>query len=258
MLLGERMPQERNLPGERNFKFQNLKHNNGNRDTETPWITIGRDARGKRLFIPDKGIARLHFTERETRTTSSSSVDMVRRGLKEQFVRRPPNSPEEQRPSIATIFVLYLPEMASTRDIWDFFGYNSHIKDIILPKKRDINGNRFSFIQTYDFSFAIFLTNLCNGTKFMRNKLLLKVNHLQRRSIVPGSKNVNPRNESTHSTQVRYPHPPPPQKNKHSPENLVQQPSHRTISLDLPIDVAQEINRSLIGITIHDQWADIL
>lgn len=92
----------------------------------------------------------------------------------------------------------------------------------------------------------------------MRNKLLLKVNHLQRRSIVPGSKNVNPRNESTHSTQVRYPHPPPPQKNKHIPENLVQQSSHRTISLDLPIDVAQEINRSLIGITIHDQCADIL
>lgn len=47
----------------------------------------------------------------------------------------------------STVFVLNLPKEGTTKEIWHHFGRNYNIKDIILPKKRDINGNRVSFIQ---------------------------------------------------------------------------------------------------------------
>lgn len=47
---------------------------------------------------------------------------------------------------------------------------------------------------------------------------------------------------------------------KHSicPENLVKQPTHRTIILDTPNEVEQEFKISVIGITKDEQRADVL
>lgn len=37
---------------------------------------------------------------------------------------------------------------ATTRDLWDFFKLGGDIKDIILPKKRDILNKRYGFVKT--------------------------------------------------------------------------------------------------------------
>lgn len=46
--------------------------------------------------------------------------------------------------------------------------------------------------------------------------------------------------------------------NKPPSEELVTQPSHRTISIDIPEETIKEISVSVIGITKEDNWADIL
>lgn len=120
------------------------------------------------------------------------------------------------------------------------------MKDIILPKKRDVNGKRYGFIITYDLPFAIHLTQTCNGEYLMRNKLLLKLNTTER--------------SMSQDRQLPYP-PPPVQKpnpSMKSTEELVKQPSHRTIMINLEASSAQVMERSIIGITQEDQWADIL
>lgn len=46
------------------------------------------------------------------------------------------------------IFISNIPQSTSTRDLWDFFKMGGVIKDIILPKKRDIRNKRYGFVKT--------------------------------------------------------------------------------------------------------------
>lgn len=45
-----------------------------------------------------------------------------------------------------TLFVHNLPQQILAKEVWNFFGKYKTIKDIILPRRRDRNGNRVGFL----------------------------------------------------------------------------------------------------------------
>lgn len=101
-----------------NFKFQKFSNSYTNSDNEeSDWIKVGKNARGKRIYTKE-GNTNLDHHQNEymmnfnSNHGSSTYADVVR-GKTKTPGNRYTNSP--------TIFVLNLPLMATSRDIWDFF-----------------------------------------------------------------------------------------------------------------------------------------
>lgn len=236
----EREREEREESGGRKVRLQNSNFAGG----EDPhWYTVTRNNRGKRKYISDQELP-----------SPSRSYAEVTRGVNKLHntkttQRYHSEQPYHQISYPPTVFILNIPSGASTKVIWNFLGNKDLIKDIILPRKRDINGIRHGFIHTYDIHFARYLVAHFNGSQLMNNKLILKFNH--------------PRTPSQfHKVPTTLP--PPPslrdtnQPTKMSPQNMVVQPTHGTVKLDLNPNTALELNRSIIGLTNEDNWADAL
>lgn len=159
--------------------------------------------------------------------------------------------------SESSIFILNIRDSANSRDIWSFFQRQHAVKDIILPRKRDINGKRFGFIHTYDHHTAISIVKHFNGSSLMNNKLLVKINTKVRKSRASVS-------SSMPQQMVNFPPPPPLRRTDKdvrsisTPQVVIDQPLHRTLTLEPEEHSQQQLDRSLIRVTAEDQWGDIL
>lgn len=148
-------------------------------------------------------------------------------------------------PKIATLFLFNLPPQARAREVWDFFrGYNIH--DIILLKRRYVRDNRYGFIQMKDKVEAGDLVKNLNGNEFLGKRLLIRLNLSVRenRHYSNNSRNDPQRQGSTYQ--------------KNGEDHIETQPAFRTINLEVDDKIAQELQRSVIGKTHENEWADIL
>lgn len=208
------------------------------RNQDSNWFTVTRNARGKRTTIPEDG----------------NGPTVQRKSYLEVAKGRNMSEPNlDSRP--ISIFVHNLPASAMAKDVWNFFGYKRHIKDIFLPKKRDVNGTRYGFIHTNDLTFASHLVIEFSGIYFMENKLTLKINTYHPRSKLPQNANLVRAGNHDNVHHAKFSDN---KKNYESTEKLVKQPTHRTVKLFETDETSEELLVSIIGITKEDQWADVL
>lgn len=64
----------------------------------------------------------------------------------EGIIASPGNSFKPKLPVSNTIFFFGFPDNMLAKDIWHFFKKGGRIKDLILPKRRDKNNNRYGFV----------------------------------------------------------------------------------------------------------------
>lgn len=75
----------------------------------------------------------------------------------------------------ATIFVAKIPSKAKAREVWDFFKRAGKVLDIILPRKRDVNGNRIGFVKVDTDKVARGIMEKVGSKKLLGSKLDLKL-----------------------------------------------------------------------------------
>lgn len=71
--------------------------------------------------------------------------------------------------------MLNLPQRATAKEVWHHFGRNKNILDIILPKKRDVNGNKYGFIKLKPWREIKNLIEEMGNTSFQGYRMSLKM-----------------------------------------------------------------------------------
>lgn len=84
-----------------------------------------------------------------------------------------------------------LPPKTLAKDVWQLFSREGHIKDIVLPRKRDKFGNRIGFIKTGGENVARKIIDNLNGKTFMGAKLHITLAKPNRRSSQSNSHHSN-------------------------------------------------------------------
>lgn len=151
---------------------------------------------------------------------------------------------------------------AGSRDIWAFFNGSKTIIDIILLSKIHINNFRIGFISVSGIHQAEDLIRRFNGEWFMGQKLSLRLaNNSRARSYKPNTSSPFSRNSmGTKNVAKHKERNPQPTGLKVSSSNVdtVEQPKFNTIYAMKNDNLDEEIERSLIGVTKKDEWADTL
>lgn len=75
----------------------------------------------------------------------------------------------------ATIFVAKILIKAKSKEVWDFFDKACKLLDIILLKKRDVDGNIIGFVKTSSEKEAIRILERLETNKFLGARLDLKL-----------------------------------------------------------------------------------
>lgn len=75
----------------------------------------------------------------------------------------------------ATIFVAKIPRKAKAKEVWDFFKTTWKVLDIILPRKKDVNGNIICFFKVDTDKTARGIMENVRSKKLLGSKLDLKL-----------------------------------------------------------------------------------
>ncbi|WOH00278.1 hypothetical protein DCAR_0519637 [Daucus carota subsp. sativus] len=134
----------------------------------------------------------------------------------------------------SSVMVINLPSEASVRDIWLFFNKQRKIKDIILSRKRDRNNNRIGFLIVDSKQVGDLIVSSFNGRKMGRQE-----------------SKVKSKTGETHGKTRNHP-------TQEHADNLVPQPSCRTVVGTVDEEFKSILGRSLIGITAEVEWADVI
>lgn len=173
MVRGERREREVGKGERNNFEFENSNgcySKQGHQEsTEDHWFHVGKNNKGKRSISKVVSNKSGFLNNRQggiiNKTNQVSYTDVVYQGSHKGKIQT--NGYREHLLDYTTIFLLNLPQRGTAKEIWSYLGKNSDIKDIILPKKMDVNGNRIGFIKIqsrrqaenliYDLDKSIFL-----------------------------------------------------------------------------------------------------
>lgn len=208
----------------------------------------------------DKANPRLRENKKYQGEKDYTYAGALKKGLSEGYRVVADGNDEELRP---TIFVLNLPQTVMAREVWRYFGYKEDIVDIILPKKRDRNGNRFGFLKVRNMRIAENIIKDRDDNIFLGYRILLK---LTKRKVSPDLSTkkkqgfLRKREEGIKIGGELE------RKDKDDIYNLkkseleqrsslIEQPKHRQRILQVEEKSKEESLRSVIGITNKDQWA---
>ncbi|WOH02792.1 hypothetical protein DCAR_0522182 [Daucus carota subsp. sativus] len=149
------------------FKFSNFKKTEKFASDGNQWFRVTRDAiNGKRKIIAvDKDVPETKSYARVVSEDSRNEKEAKRPTIKERVDNR----------KWFSVMVVNLPPEASVRDIWLFFNKQRLIKDIILPRKRDIRNNRIGFIIVDNLGLAETLVRNFHQKQMGRWKLMVKI-----------------------------------------------------------------------------------
>lgn len=84
-----------------------------------------------------------------------------------------------------TVFVSSLPHDLLAKDIWAYFRKGGKVRDIILPRKKDIYNNRIGFIVTENSIEASSVIRAFNGKLLSSSKLYLSMARNKEKGSVP-------------------------------------------------------------------------
>ncbi|WOH15608.1 hypothetical protein DCAR_0935151 [Daucus carota subsp. sativus] len=166
-----------------------------------------------------------------------------------------------------SVMVNNIPDQIRRRDSWLLFNRKRQIRDIILPKRRDKFNHRFGFLIVGSMTDAQELITSFNGTWIGRFKLTLYVardfygqpEHSFKKEVTrTDAKNRQrnrPQRKEALPTQVQSLGE---QRVDGISENLVKQPSFRTIQGNISNGCQQLLNRSLVGSTKGSVQPDML
>lgn len=212
------------------------------------WFQIRRDHRtGKRVEIPI-----------DTNNKKTSQVKTYAQAVKDghQHAMEKFNHQSHQRntvsSSIYSVMVHNLPTEANSREIWMFFNSKRLIRDIKLPRKRDVNNFRYGFLMVLNYESVCTLVEEFNGKVFKDHKLLVKI-----------SKNSEQQYKFLKSKATRRNHKQDYQDNIKLKTNnrepiLVPQPTFRIVNGTADMCLLEDLKTSLIGETKEPCWADVL
>lgn len=104
-----------------------------------------------------------------------------------------------------TVFITGFSNDLLAKDIWAYFQKGGKVKDIILPRKKDIYNNRIGFIVATNSNEATLIIKAFNGKKLFNNKLYLSMARNKKMGSVPLSQSVkaNPSRNSGNPTSSK-------------------------------------------------------
>lgn len=228
------------------FEFENSNgmHSNqpGKGNFEDQWYYAGRNNNGKKRISSVKDATGASKEELQRSIAHRSIQYTYAEVVRNKMIR-------DKTREMPTIFVLNIPHKGTAKEIWKYFGRNNDIRDIILPRKRDINGNRIGFIKMEKRREAEELIYELDNTIFMGHRIHLKFTQSGNKNYQQKAKseNIDRRNEhkETDAGTIKE-------------TELVDQPKFRIIKLLVDNIFGEEATRSLVGITETEQWPDIL
>lgn len=256
-----------------NFKNSNFKlsnnHANGDRNLqEGQWFRVMRhQVSGKRIVVPKKDIEVSVQDRVDNRTYAQV---LMNTGSKREGIAG--NHTDSIKARILkngcmSVMVNNIPDQIRRRDSWLLFNRKRQIRDIILPKRRDKFNHRFGFLIVGSMTDAQELITSFNGTWIGRFKLTLYVardfygqpEHSFKKEVTgTDAKNRQrnrPQRKEALPTQVQSLGE---QRVDGISENLVKQPSFRTIQGSISNGCQQLLNRSLVGSTKGSVQPDML
>lgn len=153
----------------------------------------------------------------------------------------------------------------TAREAWNYFGYREDIRYIILPRKRDRNGNKFGFIKVGSMKIADRLIEDLDGSVFLGFTLHLKIT--SDKNGKQDNFSSQKLNEEGKGLQRHVPkdeviiNPPRSKWKNNAPDQsklIVEQPKHKHFYLETDENRKEERQRSVIGITQEDTCPDLL
>lgn len=239
------------------FKFSNFKKTEKFASDGNQWFRVTRDAiNGKRKIIAvDKDVPETKSYARVVSEDSRNEKEAKRPTIKERVDNR----------KWFSVMVVNLPPEASVRDIWLFFNKQRLIKDIILPRKRDIRNNRIGFIIVDNLGLAETLVRNFHQKQMGRWKLMVKIS--DRKSGKDKMDSSEDKKDTNHSDKKEAAAERANKSKWKSQSNtksrgikdyIVEQPLFRTINGTIDEDFKETLSRSLIGVTAGIEWADSL
>ncbi|WOG87204.1 hypothetical protein DCAR_0206427 [Daucus carota subsp. sativus] len=216
------------------------------------WFKVVRDNRnGKRKYVPldteREGNMKQSWSYADAvRSTGSNPVGSIR--LKEKIAKI----------NCLSVMIVNLPLEATVKDIWLYFNKQRNIKDIVLPKRRDRNNNRIGFLIVESKKEVEYLITSFNGRRMGRNHLVVKMaqNNGSRAKMQQSENNSVRKGEELGDKAGNTIAKPQNGANHECMENLVTQPSFRTIVGKVDDEFKDILGRSLVGITKEIEWAD--